>query len=147
MTDALDESTSAWALAIIRFEVTWSGAVLVFEDVAGLETGASTLRAEGSSGVDAMPASGKQGKVTLRKGLFHGTGSFRDWYDPVKMSTVARKPMTIRLLDEGGQAVVTWTLARAWPAQITGSGLDGAHEEPVVDSLVVAHEGVTFAAA
>ena len=131
--DALAESTSAWPLAIVRFEVTWDGAILLFEEVTDLDT-------------DALPGRGKQGRVTLKKGLIHGVGRFRDWYDRIKMSTVSRKPMTIRLVDAGGATAVTWTLDRAWPARIAGTSLDGEDEEPVIDELVVVHEGLTFAA-
>jgi phage tail-like protein len=143
--DATARSTTAWPLATIRFEVCWDGAVLTFQNVTGLggEDRALADRHDAgtTSGLD------KPGKVTLANGLFLGNGSFRNWFDRVKMSTVARKPMTISLLDDNGDPALTWTLARAWPAQITGTGLDGEDGEVAVATLVVAHEGLAFATA
>ncbi|MEP6503598.1 MAG: phage tail protein [Betaproteobacteria bacterium] len=138
--DRSADSTTAWPLASIRFEVMWDGAVLTFQDVEGLVV-------ERSPGDTRASALDKPGKVTLKNGLFHGASSFRDWFDRVKMSTVARKPMTICLLDDSGQSALTWTLARAWPAQVTGTGLDTDGDEAALQTLVVAHEGLAFATA
>ena len=149
--DGNARSSGPWRMPRSFFQVTWGTGVLSFQEVSGLEAAIRAIAWQrgdpaSSSATAGMPASRRFGDVTLKKGLFQGDGRFEDWFDKLKMSTVARQPMTIRLLDENGAAAMTWTLARAWPARITGTDLQGEGSEAVVETLVVTHEGLTIAA-
>jgi phage tail-like protein len=148
--DGSARSSTNWPLPRFYFQVSWGTGVMTFQEVAGLETEARTVAYRHGDNPQfgaalEMPALKKHGDVTLKRGLFQGAGRFEDWFDQLKMSTVARQAMTIRLLDESGQPTMTWTLARAWPSKITGTDLQGEGSEAVVESLVVTHEGLTIA--
>lgn len=52
--------------------------------------------------------------------------------------------MTIKLLNEGGSPTITWVLKNAWPTKITGADLKSDGDEVAVETLEVAHEGVTI---
>uniref|UniRef100_A0A486XPI5 Phage tail protein n=1 Tax=Rheinheimera sp. BAL341 TaxID=1708203 RepID=A0A486XPI5_9GAMM len=61
------------------------------------------------------------------------------------MNTVKRVPVTISLLDEtGAAATMVWVLANAWPAKITGSNLDSDANEVAIESIEIAHEGISI---
>jgi len=49
------------------------------------------------------------------------------------------------LCDEAGKATMSWTLANAWPTKITGTDLKSDGNEVAVETLEVAHEGLTIA--
>ena len=69
--------------------------------------------------------------------------SFWKWYDAIKMNTIKRETVTIQLLDESGSPTMTWTLANAWPIKITGSDMKSDANELAVETLELAHEGLT----
>jgi len=60
------------------------------------------------------------------------------------MNTIKRVAITISLLDEAGAATMVWTLANAWPTKITGTDLKADSGEVAVETLEVAHEGLTI---
>jgi phage tail-like protein len=53
--------------------------------------------------------------------------------------------VTISLLDEAGAPTMVWTLANAWPTKITGTDLKAEGNEVAVETIVIAHEGLTIA--
>ncbi len=38
----------------------------------------------------------------MKKGVYTGDNKFWDWFNQIKMNTIARVPVTISLLDESG---------------------------------------------
>ena len=61
------------------------------------------------------------------------------------MNTIKRLPVTISLLDEGGNATMVWTLTNAWPTKITGTDLKSEGNEVAIESIEIVHEGLTIA--
>ena len=51
--------------------------------------------------------------------------------------------VTISLLDESGSPVKTWEVANAWPKKITVEGFKSDANSPAMETLILAHEGVT----
>ena len=93
-----------------------------------------------------MPGLGKVGNVTMRKGIFVNDNKFWDWYNEIKLNTIARRTVTISLLDEEGNPRMTWTLNNAWPTKITGTDLKSEGNEVAVESIEVAYETLVVAA-
>ena len=91
-----------------------------------------------------MPGLKKFSDVTMKKGVFKSDNKFWDWFNEIKMNTIKRKPVTISLLDEAGVPTMVWTLASAWPTKITGTDLKSTGNEVAVETIVIAHEGVTI---
>lgn len=140
-----------WPIAKFRFEVELGGEVMTFQEVSGLDMEAQPIeyRAGNSATFSPlkMPGLKKYSDVTLKKGVFKSDGKFWDWFNQVKMNTVKRIPVTIRLLDEAGNPTMVWTLAHAWPTKITGADLKATGTDVAVETLVLAHEGLTIAGA
>jgi phage tail-like protein len=92
-----------------------------------------------------MPGLGRVGNVTLRKGIFVNDSQFWDWYNEIKMNTIARRTVVISLLDETGTPKRTWTLNNAWPTKITGTDLKSEGNEVAVESVEIAYETLVVA--
>lgn len=146
--DAATQSTSAWPLPKFYFQVQWGSQIMSFQEVSGLdiETQAIEFRAGNSPdfAVTQMPGVKKYTNVTMKKGVFVSDNKFWDWYSEIKMNTVKRSTVTISLLDETGAATMVWVLANAWPAKITGSNLDSNANEVAIESIEIAHQGISI---
>jgi phage tail-like protein len=147
--DGSKQSTTVWPLPKFYFQVKWDSAVLSFEEVSGLDVEAQSIDyRHGDSPVFSaikMPGLKKYGNVTMKKGVFKSDNKFWDWFNQIKMNTVKRVPVTISLLDEEGKPTMVWTLTNAWPTKITGTDLKAEGNEVAVETIEVAHEGLTIA--
>jgi phage tail-like protein len=147
--DGSAQSTTVWPLPKFRFEVRWDTAVMSFEEVSGLDVDAQPIqyRAGNSPAFSTlkMPGLKKCGNVTMKKGVFKSDNRFWDWFNEIKMNTVKRKNVTISLLDEAGAPTMVWTLVNAWPTKITGTDLKSTGNEVAVETIEIAHEGLTIA--
>lgn len=147
--DGSKQSNTVWPLPKFYFQVKWDSAVLSFEEVSGLDVEAQPIEyRHGDSPVFSaikMPGLKKFGNVTMKKGVFKSDNKFWDWFNQIKMNTVKRVPVTISLLDEGGKPTMVWTLNNAWPTKITGTDLKAEGNEVAVETIEVAHEGLTIA--
>lgn len=90
-----------------------------------------------------MPGIKKYGQVTLKKGVFANDNSFWDWYNKIKMNTIERQNVVVKLLGEGGEPVMIWTLTNAWAVKVTASDLKSDGNEVAVERIEIAHEGLT----
>ena len=146
--DGSTQSTTVWPLPRFHFEVTWDSAVMSFEEVSGLDVEAQPIEyRHGDSPVFSaikMPGLKKYGNVTMKKGVFKSDNTFWDWFNQIKMNTVKRLPVTISLLDEEGKPTMVWTLTNAWPTKVTGTDLKSEGNEVAVETIEVAHEGLTI---
>jgi len=147
--DGSKQSTTVWPLPKFHFRVEWGGTRMSFQEVSGLDMEAQPLeyRAGNSPVFSAikMPGLKKAGNVTLRKGVFKSDNKFWDWFNQIKLNTIQRVPVTISLLDEAGQPTMVWTLANAWPTKVTGTDLKGEGNEVAIETIEIAHEGLTIA--
>lgn len=146
--DGSAQSTSVWPLPKFHFQVKWDSQVMSFQEVSGLDIEAQPIEyRHGDSpqfSTIKMPGIQKSGNVTMKKGVFKSDNKFWDWFNQIKMNTIKRIPVTISLLDEAGAPTMVWTLASAWPTKITGTDLKSDGNEVAVETIEVAHEGVTI---
>lgn len=145
-----EEQNSTWPLPKFYFSVDIGDQQdLPFQEVAGLDTEAQVIEYRAGNNPDfstiKMPGMKKTSNVTLKKGVFVNDNKFWDWYSKIKMNTIERVTVTIKLLDEGGDPTMTWTLANAFPTKITGTDLKSDSNEVAVETLEIAHEGLTIA--
>lgn len=143
------QSVDVWPLPKFSFRVKWDTNVMLFQEVSGLDVESTPVEyRHGDSpafSVIKMPGIKKYGNVTMKKGVFKADNKFGDWFNQIKMNTIKRVPVTISLLDEAGNPTMVWTLSNAWPTKITGTDLKAEGNEVAVETIEIAHEGLTIA--
>ncbi|MCD7977300.1 MAG: phage tail protein [Tannerellaceae bacterium] len=120
-----------------------------FQEVSGLDVEAQVIEYRHGNSKEfstiKMPGIKKYGNVTLKKGIFSGDNKFWKWFEGIKMNLIKREDVTIKLLDESGKPTMVWSLKNAWPTKITGTDMKSDGNEVAVETLEIAHEGLTIA--
>ena len=91
-----------------------------------------------------MPGIPKYGNITLKRGIFKGDNGFADWMAEINMNTVTRRDVTIALLDEEHNPVMVWKAKGAFPTKVEGPGLKATGNEVAIESIEIAHEGLSI---
>ncbi|MDR2084110.1 MAG: phage tail protein [Bacteroidales bacterium] len=145
-----EKQDNVWPLPKFYFTVEVADlSEATFQEVSGLDIEAQIIEYRHGNSPDfstiKMPGIKKYGNVTLKKGVFVKDNKFWDWFNKIKMNTIERQPVTIKLLDEAGSPTMVWTLKNAWPTKITGTDMKSDGNEVAVETLEIAHEGLTIA--
>jgi len=137
-----------YPLPKFHFTVEWGGARLGFTEASGLDVETEIIEyREGSSPVYSkikMPGMQKYGNVTLKRGTFKADNQFFEWWNTVQLNTIERRDITISLLNEAHEPVVTWQLANAFPVIVQSTDLKADGNEVAIESLEIAHEGLVI---
>jgi phage tail-like protein len=101
---------------------------------------------EGGDKVDIrkLPGLPRYGNVTLKRGLT-ANRELWDWFRAVAGGAADRRPVSIVLLDEAGEALVSFNLAGAWPTKFELAPLDALGNDVAIETLELAHEGLSIA--
>jgi phage tail-like protein len=147
-----------------RFRVSWDKEKpnqeenIGFTEVTGLDYSVDPI--EYRDGIDPnlskkkMAGLRKFSNVTLKRGVFTGIKDFYLWIDgtggssgvgnfSIRKRQEYRRTVTITLLDEAATPVVTWTLTNAFPIKVQFNDMKADGNEVAVETLELAHEGVT----
>jgi len=139
---------AGWATPKFSFKVEIAGQTVHFQEVSGLDVEAQEIEYRHQNSptfsVQKMPGIQKFSNVTLKRGVFAKDNKFWDWYNQIKMNAVKRMAVTISLLDEDGNPTMVWTLQNAWPTKVTGPDMKADGNEVAVESIELAHEGLTI---
>jgi phage tail-like protein len=137
-----------YPLSKFHFEVQWGGTRIGFTEVTGLEV--TTDKIEYRDGASKeyhkirMPGMQTFGDLTLKRGIFAADNEFYDWWNTVALNTIERRDITISLLNESHEPVVIWKVKNAWPSKVTSTDLNASGNETAIETLVLAHEGLTM---
>lgn len=143
-----EQSKTTWPLVKFQFSVKIGDKEAFFQEVTGLSAEIQQIEyRQGNSkefSTVKMPGIKKFGNVTLKKGIFKDDKAFWDLYKKVTMNTFERVVITISLLDEKNEVAMSWTLANAFPCKITVTDMKSDANEPAVESMELAHEGLAI---
>jgi phage tail-like protein len=139
-----------YPMTSLHFQVSWGDSenTSSFSEVSGLTMEAEVI--EYRDGTDRSlttrktPGLKKFGNVSLKRGIMPavaGNGLY-EWYATIQAGTVARRPVTISLLNEQHEPVVTWKVKDAWPVKVEGPGMNATGNEIAVEALEFVCEGV-----
>jgi phage tail-like protein len=137
-----------YPLPKFHFQVQWGGTRIGFTEVTGLEV--TTEKIEYRDGASKeyhkvkMPGMQTFGDLTLKRGIFAADNEFYDWWNTVALNTVERRDITISLLNESHEPIVVWKVKNAWPTKVTSTDLNSSGNETAIETLVLAHEGLTM---
>lgn len=138
---------SAWPLPKFHFLVQWDDVRMTFQEVSGLEAKTEVIEYRaGNSKLSSsvkMPDLVKASNVTLKKGQCTDSAAFFEWVRDAKMNAITRKTVTISLLDETTAPTMIWTLQNAFVVKVLG--LEQNEDDVAIESIELAHEGLTIA--
>src|SRR5687767_1119297 len=136
-----------YALPVFHFKVEWGGRNGSFTEVSGLSNETQVIEYRGGAQLEfstlKMPGLQKNSEVSLKRGVFAGDNELYEWWNTVSMNTIQRRDITISLLNENHEPVVTWKVRNAWPTKVEGASLKADGNEVAIESITLVHEGIT----
>lgn len=140
-----------YPLPVFHFQVDWGGSKgteIGFSEVSGLNIETQVIEyRDGVSkeyGAVKMPGIPKYGNITMKRGIIPKDNDFFKWLNTTKLNKVERRSLTISLLNENHEPVMTWKVVNAFPVKIEGAGLKSTGNEVAIESIEVAHEGLSI---
>lgn len=138
----------AYPLVTYSFEVNWGGTNVGFTEVSGLdfETEMVEYRDGFSKEFSKIKSAGqtKWGNITLKRGSFKADNEYYDWWKSISDNRMIRRDVTITLLNEEREPVITWHVKNAWPLKVQSTGLKADGSEVAIESMELCHEGLTL---
>ena len=146
------DGSELWPIPKFHFSVTSDGVggEVGFQEVSGLKL--STEFIEYRAGNDQtyikqrIPGLKSFENITLKKGMYSGDTALYEWFADVQTNVERREDITISLLSEEHEPLMTWTITRCFPISITFPDLNGEANEIAIEELEIAHEGITLEA-
>src|SRR5690606_37806807 len=139
-----------YPMTTLHFEVKWGDSqnTMSFSEVSGLTMEAEVVEYRGGADLQLstrkQPGLKKFSNVTLKRGIAPaeaGNGLF-EWYNTIQAGSVARRDVTVSLLNEERSPVMTWKIRDAWPVKIEGPGLKSTGTDVAIESIEFACEGI-----
>ena len=89
-----------------------------------------------------LPGLKKYGNITLKQGVADSMVMY-EWMIAGVEGEVERKTITITIFDETDTATASWQVINAWPAKYTAPDFNATSSEVAIETLEIAHEGMT----
>lgn len=139
---------TAYPLVKFHFQVEWSGTKIGFTEVSGLDVETEVVEYRDGANPEyskvKMPGMQKFSNITLKRGSFKSDNEYFNWWNTVKLNTIERRDITISLLNEEHEPVITWKVKNAWPAKVQSTDLKADGNEVAIESMEIVHEGLTI---
>jgi phage tail-like protein len=136
-------------LTVSRFCVELEGLlVATFTECSGL-SGQIEVETYQEGGLNSfehkLPGRASFGNVTLSTGIASASDLWT-WFYNVSMGTVARKNVSIVMFNQMYEETMRWNLEAAYPVSWTGPSFTAGDANIAVQSLELAHHGITLSA-
>ncbi len=139
---------STYPLSKFHFSVDWGGPKIGFTEVSGLDVETEVIEYRQGASPEynkiKMPGMQKFSNITLKRGTFKSDNEYYNWWNTVKLNTIERRDITIKLLNEDHDPVVTWKVKNAWPTKIQSTDLKADGNEVAIESMELVHEGLSI---
>jgi phage tail-like protein len=140
-----------YPMTALHFTVDWGDqtwGTTSFSEVSGLTMEAEVIEYRGGAdpqfSTHKQPGLRKFSNVMLKRGIAPadaGNGLFQ-WYNSISIGAVERHDVSVSLLNEVGDPVMTWKIKAAWPVKLEGPGLKSTGTDVAIESLEFACEGI-----
>lgn len=141
-----------WPVTSFHFSVTIAGEQISFQEVSGLDQEADTLEyRHGDSEIfSTIKRAGlvKTSPIVLKKAVFDSDDRLlemfnriydKDFYDDPD----SRMDLLIELLDETGDAIMSWNVLNAIPVKLTAPNMKSDSSQIAIESIEFVHEGIS----
>jgi phage tail-like protein len=137
-----------YPLPKFHFQVDWGGTRIGFTEVTGLGTETEVIEyrdgANPGYSKQKIPGMQKFGNITLKRGVFASDNEYFAWWNTVSLNTIERRDVTVSLLNEVHEPVMVWKVKNAWPAKIASTELKSDRNEIAIETLELAHDGLSI---
>lgn len=138
----------AYPLTSFHFTVSWGGDNIGFSEVSGLSVENQPIEyRDGLMSAKTLPLKRpglrKAGNISLKRGIVAANNDLYSWFNNFGEPNVTRRTLVITLLNDEGNPVFVWTISEAWPIKCEGPGLKASGNEIAIETLELAHEGIT----
>lgn len=137
-----------YPLVKFHFSVDWAGTNIGFTEVSGLDVETELIEYRQGASPEyskiKMPGMQKYSNITLKRGTFKNDNEMFQWWNTVKLNTIERRDITIKMLNEEHEPVIVWKVKNAFPLKVQSTDLKGDANETAIESMEVAHEGLTI---
>jgi phage tail-like protein len=137
-----------YPLPKFHFSVEWGGNNIGFTEVTGLDRQTEVIEYRHGSSPEyhkiKQPGLQKYSNITLKRGTFKGDNQFYEWLNTVSLNKIERRDLVINLLNENHEPVVSWKVKNAWPVKVQSADLKADANEVAIETLELAHEGLTI---
>jgi phage tail-like protein len=138
-----------YPLPRFQYQVDWAGVKLSFTEVTGLDQQNEVIEYRHSDSKDfskiKMPGMRKYSNITLKRGKFEGDFDFNNWVDQIANDRVGnRRDVVVRLMNEKHEPVAVWKAVNCFPVKITAPDLKSDANEVAIETLEIAHEGLSL---
>jgi phage tail-like protein len=137
-----------YPLVKFHFSVEWGGTKIGFSEVSGLDVETEVIEYRDGASPEfskkKMPGMQSYSNITLKRGSFQSDNEYYDWWNTVKLNKIERRDIIISLLNEAHEPVVAWKVKNAWPVKVQSTELSADGSEVAIETLELAHEGLTI---
>jgi len=145
-----------YPLPKFHFRVEWgSDFRMGFTEVSGLDFETEVIKYREGNNVKYndtfQPGRTKFSNVTLKRGTFEGDlNFFTEWQKTYffqegnDSGSRYRRSVTIKLLNEAHEPIITWILENAWPSKVQSTDLKADANEVSIETMELVHEGLTI---
>ncbi|MBP0904192.1 phage tail protein [Mariniflexile gromovii] len=145
-----------YPLPKFHFQVEWGSDFRIgFTEVSGLDFETEVIEyREGSSkkyNKSKQPGLTKYSNITLKRGTFEGDFDyFKEWQKTYyfqegnQTGSRYRRSVTVKLLNESHEPIITWVLENAWPSKVQSTDLKADANEVAIETMELVHEGLTI---
>ena len=154
MADTADTIKTAYPLPAYNYVVSLDGVDMSFSEVSGLSQSYETItyKENALSGTGPvtlnMPGQPSSPNITLKKGIISGSESFNEfftWAQSIRLNTVDKRDIDVRLCDEEGTPVVSWKVLNAFPKKVDAPSFSATSNEAAIESLELMADEVILA--
>lgn len=145
MATSANEIKNRYPLPVYNYKVEIDGESIAFSEVAGLSKSFETTTFKESktdqpgSGPNIlyMPGQIQPINITLKKGYVRTKNLqvFYNWINGIRINQVDKKDIVIRLMDEEGKAVVSWSIINAFPTKLDAPSFDANSNDVAIESM------------
>ena len=138
-----------YPLPKFHFVVEWGGSKAGFTEVSGLDVETEAIEYRDGASPEfskrKQPGLKKYANISLKRGTFATDNEFFDWWKSTALlQSVERRDVTISLLNEAHEPVVTWKVKNAWPLKVAPTDLKADGNEVAIETMELAHEGLVI---
>jgi phage tail-like protein len=140
-----------YPLPKFHFLVEWGdGLSTGFTEVTGLSVETEAIEYRHGANPEyhktKQPGLKKYGNITLKRGTFEKDNEYFKWWNETKFfeekGAKFRRTLTIKLLNENHEPIITWQVKNAWPTKVQSADLKADANEIAIETIELAHEGV-----